>query len=207
MSSLRARTTFASSVHSLKTSQDLRTGHDRGSALSADAEPGIIRPMPSPVGHALGGIAAGWLLEPEHTRTTMSRTGQHVATLGLAALGIAADLYLVVGRGADAGPPPSLPPTVPTCSSTGSAPTHRRRLGSRRCGPSRRPTIRRPGRCSPRSPDGSISRSCSGFRTRARLRAKCSSCCRSSCWSGTRFAVAADASETALLPRRSPWWG
>jgi inner membrane protein len=58
--------------------------------------------MPSPVGHALGGIAAGWLLEPEHTRTTMSRTGQHVATLGLAALGIAADLDLVVGahRGA-----------------------------------------------------------------------------------------------------------
>jgi membrane-bound metal-dependent hydrolase YbcI (DUF457 family) len=49
--------------------------------------------MPSPVGHALGGIAAGWPLVPERTR--------RAATL-LAAVAIAPDLDLIVGvhRGA-----------------------------------------------------------------------------------------------------------
>jgi inner membrane protein len=58
--------------------------------------------MPSPVGHALGGVAAGWLLEPEHTASAPGRSRIRLETLGFAALGIAADLDLLVGshRGA-----------------------------------------------------------------------------------------------------------
>ena len=45
--------------------------------------------MPSPVGHALGGIAAGWTLAPRHDR---------VAASALAAIGAAADLDLLFHR-------------------------------------------------------------------------------------------------------------
>jgi len=44
--------------------------------------------MPSPVGHALGGVAAGWRVAPSRSRA---------ALLWLAALGSAADLDLLVG--------------------------------------------------------------------------------------------------------------
>ena len=44
--------------------------------------------MPSPVGHGLGGIAAGWYLVPERTRR---------AALVLAAVAIAPDLDLLAG--------------------------------------------------------------------------------------------------------------
>ncbi|HEX9366798.1 MAG TPA: metal-dependent hydrolase [Vicinamibacterales bacterium] len=53
--------------------------------------------MPSPVGHALGGIAAGWIVSPRHDRT---------AVWTLAALGAAADLDLLIG--AHRGPSHSL---------------------------------------------------------------------------------------------------
>jgi membrane-bound metal-dependent hydrolase YbcI (DUF457 family) len=43
--------------------------------------------VPSPVGHGLGGIAAGWLVSPRHDRA---------AAWTLAALGAAADLDLIV---------------------------------------------------------------------------------------------------------------
>jgi inner membrane protein len=58
--------------------------------------------MPSPVGHALGGVAAGWLLEPEHMASAPARSRIRFETLGFAALGIAADLDLLLGshRGA-----------------------------------------------------------------------------------------------------------
>ena len=49
--------------------------------------------MPSPVGHALGGLAAGWLLQP----TITSRPLQRGVTLACAALGMAADLDLLIG--------------------------------------------------------------------------------------------------------------
>ncbi len=44
--------------------------------------------MPSPVGHALGGIAAGWPLVPERNRR---------AAIVLAAVAVAPDLDLVIG--------------------------------------------------------------------------------------------------------------
>jgi inner membrane protein len=49
--------------------------------------------MPSPVGHALGGIAAGWLLSRGQSDRMTDPLGRR-ATLGFAALGIAADLDL-----------------------------------------------------------------------------------------------------------------
>ena len=51
--------------------------------------------MPSPVGHALGGIAAGWLVQPAG-----SSSGEHGirATVTFAALAVAPDLDLLVGR-------------------------------------------------------------------------------------------------------------
>jgi membrane-bound metal-dependent hydrolase YbcI (DUF457 family) len=42
--------------------------------------------VPSPIGHALGGIAAGWTIAPRHDR---------VAAWTLAAIGVAADLDLL----------------------------------------------------------------------------------------------------------------
>jgi inner membrane protein len=53
--------------------------------------------MPSPIGHALGAIAAGWLLEPDHTTRTPRLAAPRIATAGFAALGVAADLDLLVG--------------------------------------------------------------------------------------------------------------
>jgi tetratricopeptide (TPR) repeat protein len=50
--------------------------------------------MPSPIGHALGGIAAGWLIQPPEET---SRRGGRTATLAFAILGVAADLDLIVG--------------------------------------------------------------------------------------------------------------
>jgi hypothetical protein len=52
--------------------------------------------MPSPIGHALGGIAAGWLIQPRAS-TGPSSGSAHAATLTFAALGVAADLDLLVG--------------------------------------------------------------------------------------------------------------
>ncbi len=49
--------------------------------------------MPSPVGHALGGMAAGWLVEPPRRGGLLRRR----STLVFAILGIAADLDLLVG--------------------------------------------------------------------------------------------------------------
>lgn len=49
--------------------------------------------MPSPVGHALGGMAAGWLAGPSRRGGLLRRP----STLLFAALGIAADLDLIVG--------------------------------------------------------------------------------------------------------------
>ena len=52
--------------------------------------------MPSPVGHALGGIAAGWLVQPgpaPHGWRQITST----RTLGFAVLGMAADLDLLLG--------------------------------------------------------------------------------------------------------------
>ena len=51
--------------------------------------------MPSPIGHALGGIAAGWLVQPRPPEP-WSRRGR-VLTTAFAALGMAADLDLFVG--------------------------------------------------------------------------------------------------------------
>src|SRR5262245_58906966 len=58
--------------------------------------------MPSPVGHALGGIAAGWSFEPRHTPQAQRRARFRIETLGFATLGVAADLDLLLGvhRGA-----------------------------------------------------------------------------------------------------------
>ena len=52
--------------------------------------------MPSPVGHALGGIAAGWLFKPAVGRAA-GRPADRGATLAFAVLGMAADLDLLVG--------------------------------------------------------------------------------------------------------------
>lgn len=54
--------------------------------------------MPSPVGHALGGMAAGWLAEPSRGGGLLRRR----STRAFAALGMAADLDLIAGahRGA-----------------------------------------------------------------------------------------------------------
>ncbi|MEO7274466.1 MAG: metal-dependent hydrolase [Vicinamibacterales bacterium] len=51
--------------------------------------------MPSPVGHALGGIAAGWLMQPGSPGVWSRET--RARTLGFAALGMAADLDLLLG--------------------------------------------------------------------------------------------------------------
>ena len=51
--------------------------------------------MPSPIGHALGGIAAGWFIQPAGERGASGR--QRGLTLGFAALGMAADLDLLLG--------------------------------------------------------------------------------------------------------------
>jgi inner membrane protein len=51
--------------------------------------------MPSPIGHALGGIAAGWLVEPCDTTPAAGRS--RLPAFGFAALGIAADLDLLFG--------------------------------------------------------------------------------------------------------------
>ncbi len=49
--------------------------------------------MPSPVGHALGGMAAGWLAEPSRGGALLRRR----STLAFAILGIAADFDLLAG--------------------------------------------------------------------------------------------------------------
>ena len=51
--------------------------------------------MPSPIGHALGGIAAGWLLQPESPGR--SSRSSRTATIAFAALGMAPDLDLLLG--------------------------------------------------------------------------------------------------------------
>jgi hypothetical protein len=56
---------------------------------------GDNRPMPSPIGHALGGIAAGWLVQP-HTHGRSPRS-YRTATIAFAALGMAPDLDLLLG--------------------------------------------------------------------------------------------------------------
>ena len=53
----------------------------------------IIAAMPSPVGHALGGIAAGWLLQP----AGQSPGARRGAVLAFAAIAMAADLDLLAG--------------------------------------------------------------------------------------------------------------
>lgn len=52
--------------------------------------------MPSPVGHALGGIAAGWLVQSRPSPGD-GQQRQLTRTLGFACLGMAADLDLLVG--------------------------------------------------------------------------------------------------------------
>ena len=52
--------------------------------------------MPSPVGHALGGIAAGWLVQSRPSSCDGAQR-QLTRTLGFAGLGMAADLDLLVG--------------------------------------------------------------------------------------------------------------
>lgn len=57
--------------------------------------------MPSPVGHALGGLAAGWLIAGAPPSSSSSAAVPSIATwrgaIVLAALGTAADLDLLVG--------------------------------------------------------------------------------------------------------------
>lgn len=52
--------------------------------------------MPSPIGHALAGVAAGWLVCGTPTRLTVDTPARR-ATAVFAALGVAPDLDLLVG--------------------------------------------------------------------------------------------------------------
>ena len=167
--------------------------------LPSEAAPqGIIDRMPSPVGHALGGIAAGWLVEPRGPRPANRGSARRSPLplwqwlpISISWPAAIADPPIALARrcswawwsGLSCGNTPRVPrasrspappPTALTCCSTSAAPTRLSHMGSRRCGPSRRRPSKARGRSSSRSRDAIVSPICSGSRTSWRCFGKCS---------------------------------